>query len=153
MCYRREPITTQRAYCAREILHKADARHLFLQTSTSSTPMIPPIADDDPDPTTQMPWPAARTRHVETTDGNSNAQAEDGINRILVDEHAMKPVKVVPGNLKPRLTTWNLITLSISMAGAQVAWTVELGYEHRLTITDCDLSCVMQAMERRSYLA
>ncbi|KAF9019235.1 MFS general substrate transporter [Hymenopellis radicata] len=27
-----------------------------------------------------------------------------------------------------RLSTWNLITLSISMAGAQIAWTVELGY-------------------------
>lgn len=26
------------------------------------------------------------------------------------------------------LSTWNLITLSISMAGAQMAWTVELGY-------------------------
>ncbi|XP_006460230.1 hypothetical protein AGABI2DRAFT_117192 [Agaricus bisporus var. bisporus H97] len=29
---------------------------------------------------------------------------------------------------KRHLSTWDLITLSISMAGAQIAWTVELGY-------------------------
>lgn len=28
---------------------------------------------------------------------------------------------------KRHLSTWDLITLSISMAGAQIAWTVELG--------------------------
>ncbi|GJJ07487.1 hypothetical protein Clacol_001689 [Clathrus columnatus] len=32
-------------------------------------------------------------------------------------------------NLRKRhLTTWNLFTLSLGMAGAQVAWTIELGY-------------------------
>ncbi|KAJ3896085.1 major facilitator superfamily domain-containing protein [Lentinula edodes] len=30
--------------------------------------------------------------------------------------------------LKKRLSTWDLITLSISMLGAQIVWTVELGY-------------------------
>lgn len=29
---------------------------------------------------------------------------------------------------KRHLTTWNLFTLSLGMAGAQVAWTIELGY-------------------------
>lgn len=33
--------------------------------------------------------------------------------------------KVLSG--KRQLTSWDLITLSISMAGAQIAWTVELG--------------------------
>ncbi|KAJ4478242.1 hypothetical protein J3R30DRAFT_3289922 [Lentinula aciculospora] len=33
-----------------------------------------------------------------------------------------------PKALKKRLSTWDLITLSISMLGAQIVWTVELGY-------------------------
>ncbi|KAJ3921497.1 hypothetical protein F5877DRAFT_35869 [Lentinula edodes] len=33
-----------------------------------------------------------------------------------------------PKVLKKRLSTWDLITLSISMLGAQIVWTVELGY-------------------------
>ncbi|KAJ3561061.1 hypothetical protein NP233_g10429 [Leucocoprinus birnbaumii] len=33
---------------------------------------------------------------------------------------------MAPG--KRKLSTWDLITLSISLAGAQIAWTVELGY-------------------------
>ncbi|KAJ3869435.1 major facilitator superfamily domain-containing protein [Lentinula novae-zelandiae] len=33
-----------------------------------------------------------------------------------------------PKVLRKRLSTWDLITLSISMLGAQIVWTVELGY-------------------------
>lgn len=29
-----------------------------------------------------------------------------------------------------KMSTWNLITLSLAMLGAQIAWTVELGYGH-----------------------
>jgi solute carrier family 45, member 1/2/4 len=32
------------------------------------------------------------------------------------------------GTSRRRMTTWDLVNLSISMAGAQIAWTVELGY-------------------------
>ena len=32
------------------------------------------------------------------------------------------------GPIEKRMSTWDLIKLSISMAGAQIAWTVELGF-------------------------
>ncbi|KAG1783214.1 major facilitator superfamily domain-containing protein [Suillus placidus] len=87
--------------------------------------------DADPDPTTQIAWPAS---HRSRTTSNSQQetqfveqesyQAIDG-NGKQTDrsgkQHASEPGRT-------RLTTWNLITLSISMAGAQIAWTVELGY-------------------------
>ncbi|KAJ6539477.1 hypothetical protein B0H19DRAFT_361430 [Mycena capillaripes] len=80
--------------------------------------MIPPIADQE-DPTTQVPWP---TRPKPATSAGREAEAPDTENDV---EEAAKKI-VTP--TKRRLTTWNLITLSISMAGAQIAWTVELGY-------------------------
>lgn len=80
--------------------------------------MIPPIADSDPDPTTQIPWPAKRgqvpTQPFESSvvvDSASSVGERDGN----------------PKTSKRQLTNWDLITLSISMAGAQIAWTVELG--------------------------
>jgi len=85
--------------------------------------MIPPIADGDPDPTTQIPWPSARSRPT--------TEEPDPI--VVVGHGAMQnapesngKAKIMPA--KRRLTTWDLVTLSISMAGAQIAWTVELGY-------------------------
>lgn len=85
--------------------------------------MIPPIADSE-DPTTQIPWPAARGRHQDEADGVSDSDnevqatpaANNGVNR--------KPRTSSPGR---KFSTWDLITLSISMGGAQIAWTVELG--------------------------
>ncbi|KII95051.1 hypothetical protein PLICRDRAFT_128474 [Plicaturopsis crispa FD-325 SS-3] len=58
------------------------------------------------------------------------ATGEDG------EDVANRPLSAAPidktnakdGSGDGRLSTWNLITLSISMAGAQIAWTVELGY-------------------------
>jgi solute carrier family 45 protein 1/2/4 len=84
--------------------------------------MIPPIADGDPDPTTQISWPSARSRH--TTELDESAVVDDGVmqNAPEINGNA----KVTPA--KRRLTTWDLVTLSISMGGAQIAWTVELGY-------------------------
>ncbi|TFK43415.1 major facilitator superfamily domain-containing protein [Crucibulum laeve] len=82
--------------------------------------MIPPIPDSDPDPTTQIPWPA-RTRQEDGTPSTSDAESSyDNPPENIKDAHS--PL------VKRRLTTWDLITLSISMAGAQIAWTVELGY-------------------------
>jgi solute carrier family 45, member 1/2/4 len=83
--------------------------------------MIPPIADSDPDPTTQIPWPATRgpvDEPLETSvvgEGAGAATERDG------DRKSPRTPLV------KRLTNWDLITLSISMAGAQITWTVELG--------------------------
>jgi len=69
-----------------------------------------PIADDSD---SQVAWPSNGARGTQDSSVSPNPNNE-------LDQ------KVV--SRKSRLTTWNLITLSISMAGAQIAWTVELGY-------------------------
>ncbi|KIY49325.1 MFS general substrate transporter [Fistulina hepatica ATCC 64428] len=74
---------------------------------------------DDPDPTTQMAWPG---RREESQDSEPGARATDA---ALHDSEQPPDAPVKP---KKRLSTWNFVTLSISMAGAQIAWTVELGY-------------------------
>ena len=79
--------------------------------------MIPPMADGDPDPTTQIPWPA----RGQVDRPPSDAGGSTGADGETDDSKSSKPP---PGK---RLTQWDLITLSISMAGAQIAWTVELG--------------------------
>lgn len=84
--------------------------------------MIPPIADGDPDPTTQIPWPSARSRPTAGLD--ESAIVDDGELQNTPETNGNG--KVTPS--KRRLTTWDLVTLSISMGGAQIAWTVELGY-------------------------
>lgn len=80
--------------------------------------MIPPIADGDPDPTTQIPWPA-RGQVDQPPSVASGSTGPDGESNV-----DSKTSKTPPGK---RLSHWDLITLSISMAGAQIAWTVELG--------------------------
>lgn len=88
-------------------------------------------ADSDPDPTTQITWPTARPKrtslpHEElTADGRGN---EDGTGDTQVREGTVKNGESNGQQGTGRLSTWNLFTLSISMAGAQIAWTVELGY-------------------------
>jgi len=88
--------------------------------------MINPITDGDPDPTTQIPWPSGRSRQASDPDDASGTitPSTDGGVQHNAPESTTK-VKAESG--KRRLTTWDLITLSISMAGAQIAWTVELG--------------------------
>jgi solute carrier family 45 protein 1/2/4 len=81
--------------------------------------MIPPLPDSDPDPTTQIPWPAARVKLQADSTTHATVLEDDP------GQHGEVRAKPVPG--KRHLSTWNLITLSISMAGAQIAWTVELG--------------------------
>jgi len=81
--------------------------------------MIPPIADGDPDPTTQIPWPA-RGQVDQPPSVAGGSAGPDG-----ESNGDPKSSKTTPGK---RLSQWDLITLSISMAGAQIAWTVELGY-------------------------
>lgn len=85
--------------------------------------MIPPVADSD-DPTSQIPWPAARSRlqHDAAVDESTSiASTSDGGPGPIDGKSASSPVG------RRMLSTWNLITLSIAMGGAQMAWTVELG--------------------------
>ncbi|EGN92992.1 hypothetical protein SERLA73DRAFT_172351 [Serpula lacrymans var. lacrymans S7.3] len=79
---------------------------------------FPVNTDADPDPTTQMTWPSTRHRQ-RTGSGQPQGLHDSTLDDVDADQHSQDTT---------RLTTWNLITLSISMAGAQVAWTVELGY-------------------------
>jgi solute carrier family 45, member 1/2/4 len=93
---------------------------------------IPPIPDADPDPTTQMAWPSGRFRritvdeqeapplHDDSAESSSSRGAEENVKVSLQVSSRDEPSRA-------RLTTWNLITLSIAMGGSQVAWTVELG--------------------------
>lgn len=87
--------------------------------------------DADPDPTTQIAWPASH-RSRTTSYSQQETQSVEQESHQAVDgngkqtDRSGKQHTSEPG--RTRLTTWNLITLSISMAGAQIAWTVELGY-------------------------
>ncbi|KAJ7276530.1 hypothetical protein B0H12DRAFT_1085808 [Mycena haematopus] len=78
--------------------------------------MMPPI-DDQEDQTPQLSWPRRGSTSAEGQ--QETPDAENNVEEVA---------KKVLTPTKRRLTTWDLITLSISMAGAQIAWTVELGY-------------------------
>ncbi|KAJ7068403.1 MFS general substrate transporter [Mycena amicta] len=77
--------------------------------------MIPSVAEAE-DPSTQVVWP---TRPRLPSDAPSSTVGPDDVDDV---------VKKVLTPAKRQLSTWDLVTLSISMAGAQIAWTVELGY-------------------------
>ena len=85
---------------------------------------ISPISGVDPDPTTQIPWPGARKRSDRDVDPQGTVQS-NGNSRY----NSRRPSVIARDELngKRRLSTLDLFNLSISMAGAQVAWTVELG--------------------------
>lgn len=87
-------------------------------------------ADADPDPTTQIAWPA---RHRQRTQSSSQQETQfpDEAPSQTLNGNGKQPDSSGHQHTEPgrtRLSTWNLITLSVSMAGAQIAWTVELGY-------------------------
>ena len=96
---------------------------------------FPSNADADPDPTTQMTWPSSRrnasgSQILKSTYAGGQAgspQTARGPLRLDLNPPNIKTL-VNPTPNKKRLTTKDLIFLSISMAGAQIAWTVELGY-------------------------
>jgi hypothetical protein len=91
-------------------------------------------AQGDPDPTTQVAWPS------------SKKTLANGEEEILSPVDAPRQVLNIPephvhfenrGNNagaarvepgKKRLTTWDFIIISVSMLGAQITWSVELGY-------------------------
>jgi solute carrier family 45 protein 1/2/4 len=100
-------------------------------------------ADADPDPTTQIAWPNARPKRVRQAhlEDSPHYQSERGDDDGTVDTHGLvdssknSKMTIEPGGRY--LSTWDLITLSVSMAGAQVAWTVELGYTEIRVSLDC----------------
>ena len=83
---------------------------------------LSPISGVDPDPTTQIPWPGARKR----SDRDVDPEQSNGNSRY---NSSRRPSVIARSEIhgKRRLSTLDLFNLSISMAGAQVAWTVELG--------------------------
>ena len=97
--------------------------------------------DADPDPTTQMTWPSSRRSASGSHILKSNypggriesPQVERGPLRL---DPTAPGVKTLVYPSPKRLTTKDLIYLSISMAGAQIAWTVELGYVFH-TVLSC----------------
>ncbi|GBE79661.1 major facilitator superfamily domain-containing protein [Sparassis latifolia] len=92
---------------------------------------FPTNADADPDPTTQIPWPSRTVKRFRLHD-----EEEEEV--VVMEEEVPAGRESDLANGKSdgkekdpsarRMSTLDLIYLSISMAGSQVAWTVELGY-------------------------
>jgi solute carrier family 45, member 1/2/4 len=115
----------------------------------------------DPDPTTQIAWPSGRkaggvssTSVISDLNGSYESESHSEVNPHI---EPMKNTRRIshphqddakPQGLKP-LTKWNLFTLSLGMAGAQVAWTVELGYVTCNPVRIC-LQRITLAMAHRS---
>lgn len=87
---------------------------------------IPYNVDPDPDPTSQIAWPAARHRQRTISDLQLEQSTQTAPSNRSTDDSGRRAT-VPPEHARHLLSTWNLVTLSISMAGAQIAWTVELG--------------------------
>lgn len=90
---------------------------------------FPTNEDADPDPTTQMAWPGARNKRNESKQRDRSASVHNS--RERAQRTQTSPADATPAvdddPSKRRLTTMGLFNLSISMAGAQIAWSVELG--------------------------
>lgn len=88
---------------------------------------FPTTADADPDPTTQIPWPSRNGKRLR--EQNAQDVAEEEVTRNGTSQaNGKKNSPDKPDTAGRRMSTLDLIYLSISMAGSQVAWTVELGY-------------------------
>ncbi len=89
----------------------------------------------DPDPTTQTPWPSSRKDDEPLSPVAYRAplppvRARANVPQNVAQNDSNKKDGKEAENEeigKRRLSTFNLFNLSISMAGAQMAWTVELG--------------------------
>lgn len=102
----------------------------------------PSNADSDPDPTSQIAWPGRQGERGRRGSNLSNKRiAQEGISgsRPSVSRAngrgKAKPAptgsaveaEASPSTGKKRMSAYDLICISISMGGSQVAWTVELG--------------------------
>jgi solute carrier family 45, member 1/2/4 len=84
------------------------------------------IPDADPDPTTQMPWPASRRLQRDAMHDSPAVESPQTERPAAIGSAKPTDDMLQPGQRK--LSTLDLIYLSVSMGGAQIAWTVELGY-------------------------
>ncbi|KAI0003105.1 MFS general substrate transporter [Russula compacta] len=90
---------------------------------------LSPASGVDPDPTTQIPWPGARKRSDPVRDAPKPATPPLTTSSLDNPSRCSSVVSRAEMNGKrSHLSTLDLFNLSISMAGAQIAWTVELGY-------------------------
>jgi len=87
---------------------------------------FPVTTNADPDPTTQIPWPSrsGKRPRPNVSEGQANQDPANG-QRL---EHANGKNATDDDPSTRRMSTLDLIKLSIAMAGSQVAWTIELGY-------------------------
>lgn len=88
---------------------------------------FPTNEDADPDPTTQMAWPGARSKRNESKQRDRSASVHNSRERTQRTPAAAANLPPADDATKRRLSTMGLFNLSISMAGAQIAWSVELG--------------------------
>jgi solute carrier family 45 protein 1/2/4 len=86
---------------------------------------LPPVSGVDPDPTTQITWPGARKRS--DRDLNAAGATTPPVNSSNPSRRGSTVSRAEVNGKRRRLSTFDLFNLSISMAGAQIAWTVELG--------------------------
>ncbi len=119
--------------------YTAQQPHLPLSSSSPSChEMTFANIDVDPDPTTQIAWPASNGKRIRVTEPTidesalgeaSNGSNQPGAKNDKDDDSTQR-----------RMSTWDLVKLSISMAGAQIAWTVELGSvgDVALSLGACD---------------
>lgn len=83
---------------------------------------------DDPDPTTQMPWPTRIKSNNTPPSGIAQTVASGGTSPTRNDDIKKGDDSDDENEIgRKQLSTLQLFNLSISMAGSQVAWTVELG--------------------------
>jgi solute carrier family 45 protein 1/2/4 len=86
---------------------------------------LSPISGVDPDPTTQIPWPGARKRS--DREHNAPGATTPLVNSSNASRRGSEVSRPEMNRKRRQLSTSDLFNLSISMAGAQIAWTVELG--------------------------
>ncbi|VDB98727.1 unnamed protein product [Peniophora sp. CBMAI 1063] len=79
----------------------------------------------DPDPTTQMAWPNARHGAKRVSESVGDGEGFDG-EEAMGERSASS--KRTDREGRGRMSWVDLFNLSVSMGGAQIAWTVELGY-------------------------
>lgn len=89
---------------------------------------FPTNEDADPDPTTQIAWPGARSKRKQLKQHNRSASAHASRERTQHDTgNNVTTPAAGEDSSKRRMSTRDLFNISISMAGAQIAWSVELG--------------------------
>ena len=103
---------------------------IYKHPSLATTTMTPTIvnADADPDPTTQMAWPNARHNTKGASESAAPDLAEYDGGEGDGGERSSSSRRTDGAGGKKRMSMMDLFNLSISMGGAQIAWTVELGY-------------------------